>query len=430
MHTKMTNETMPVTSSSHLASAIEAANRYEVKLNAFIFRPDSYPNQCREGALSGIPIAVKDLIDTADMPTAYGSKIFEGYQPTKDAWVVQRLRELGAVIFGKTVTTEFAWRDPGMTVNPWNANYTPGGSSSGSAAAVAAGIVDVALGTQTVGSIIRPASYCGIVGYKPTYGMIPRDGVRVVSPTLDHVGFLTSNCRWAAMAYSSVTQGKSAQQPLPDMYVDEGKKPAKLGMYRSSRWAYVDPDVKNNFDAVIRLLQEQGIECVDVGSELNINEIVAMTHKIMAYEVRQNLYQEIKGKLSQAGPYTREIIQQGESVSKQEYEQLMALLTTMRKERDAVLEGVDAIISITSPTEALLGLEKTGDASFCAPWTFLGLPALTIPSGLSSSLLPLGVQLIGRGGEDMPLIMIGQWLSTLLPRIRCPALLADHTRIS
>ncbi len=422
MRTQHLDETSPSSATTRLESAIAAADRLDGRLKAFTYRPSSYSNNTAVGetALSGVPVAVKDLIDTADMPTAYGSKIFAGHQPKKDAWIVQRLREVGATIFGKTVTTEFAWRDPGLTVNPWNAAYSPGGSSSGSAAAVGAGIVDIAVGTQTVGSIIRPASFCGVVGYKPTYGLIPKEGTRFFSPTLDHLGFITSNCYWAAVAHQLIVKGDTASNNLEKIDFHRARKPKKLGIYRSSLWSHVSDDVKGNFDAVVRLLEANGIQCVDINLSLDIKEIITATNKIMAYEMKQNLYPDIKGELEKAGPWTRELAKEGEKVSKADYDDLRTLTANMRMERDRPLDGLDAIISITSPTSAPIGLARTGDAAFCAPWTFLGLPALTIPSGLSSTLLPLGIQLIGRGDEDLQLIMLGQWLSGILPRLTCP----------
>src|SRR5450830_836295 len=219
----MTTPHTQETSSSSLAKAIAKADEIEGRLKAFTYRPESYPAPLSSsGALAGVAVAVKDLINTADMPTTYGSKIFAGHRPQQDAWIVSKLRAAGAVIFGKTVTTEFAWRDPGATVNPWNTAHSPGGSSSGSAAAVGAGIVDIALGTQTVGSVIRPASYCGAVGYKPTFGLIPTDGVHDLAPSLDHLGFITSSIYWATVCQAIVVQGTAFD---PASFDRNGSKP-------------------------------------------------------------------------------------------------------------------------------------------------------------------------------------------------------------
>ena len=186
----------------YAAVCLEKTRDVEPALKAFEYLPRDTSR--RPGPLSGIPVAIKDIIATADMPTTNGSPVYRDVVPTVDAWVVERLRNLGATIFGKTVSTEFAWRHPGPTVNPWNPKHTPGGSSSGSAAAVAAGLVPLALGTQTLGSVVRPAAFNGVVGFKPSFGAIPRTGVHPLSPSLDHVGFFARRVDDVALALSLV----------------------------------------------------------------------------------------------------------------------------------------------------------------------------------------------------------------------------------
>lgn len=408
-------------SSSHtdttapLAAAIAAADRIDGVLKSFVHRPATYPApQTVDGPLAGIPVAVKDLIDTADMPTTYGSKAFEGRRPHKDAWIVAKLRAAGAVIFGKTVTTEFAWRDPGATVNPWNTAHTPGGSSSGSAAAVGAGIVDIALGTQTVGSIIRPAAYCGACGYKPTYGLIPTEGTHELAGSLDHLGFITSSVYWAAVAHAVIARDGKIAPPSPQAFAT-GVKPRKLGVYRSSKWSEVQPEVQQNFDGVVRRLQAQGVQCVPVEMGADITELHALINGILAYEARAAIAGDIAGKESLAGPNIRELIELGAGISESQHLERLAQLAALRGARDHAFGELDAIITITSPTTALLGLEKTGDAIFCTPATLLGLPAVTVPSGFSADFLPFGLQLIGRGDQDLALLQTAQWLSTILP---------------
>src|SRR5450830_569288 len=413
-HTQETNQ-------AALSSAVATADRIDGTLKAFTYRPDAYPDvNAGTGPLAGIPVAVKDLIDTADMPTTYGSKIFQGYQPQKDAWIVTRLRAAGAVIFGKTVTTEFAWRDPGATVNPWNTGHSPGGSSSGSAAAVGAGIVPIALGTQTVGSVIRPASYCGAVGYKPTFGLIPTDGVHDLAPSLDHLGFITSSIYWATVCQAIVVQGTAFD---PASFDRNGSKPGRVGIYRSSQWSDVEPEVQQNFDAAIRRMRACGVACVDVEFELSLDELNTLTSDILAYEAHAAIAGDIKGREELTGAYTRELMIRGAAISTSEYARLLTQLASLRANRDRVFAGLDAIVTITSPTTALHGLQKTGDASFCAPATLLGLPAVTVPSGFSTQYLPFGLQLIGPGHTDLATLMMGQWLSTLLPTIKAPALM-------
>src|SRR5262249_5261686 len=197
-------------------ACLEKTRQVEPTLKAFEYLPRDVAR--RSGPLSGIPIAIKDIIATSDMPTTNGSPIYRDHLPSHDAWVVERLRNLGATIFGKTVSTEFAWRHPGPTVNPWNSHHTPGGSSSGSAASVAAGLVPLALGTQTLGSVIRPAAFNGVVGFKPSFGAIPRTGVHPLSPSLDHVGFFARRVDDVALALSLLAATSHADlhgRPLP-----------------------------------------------------------------------------------------------------------------------------------------------------------------------------------------------------------------------
>src|SRR5450830_1340552 len=391
MSTSNTQET----NQAALSSAVATADRIDGTLKAFTYRPDAYPDvNAGTGPLAGIPVAVKDLIDTADMPTTYGSKIFQGYQPQKDAWIVTRLRAAGAVIFGKTVTTEFAWRDPGATVNPWNTGHSPGGSSSGSAAAVGAGIVPIALGTQTVGSVIRPASYCGAVGY------------------------ITSSFYWAAVCHAVIARDNAIAAPASAKAFSAGVKPRKIGVYRSSQWAQVEGDVQQNFDAVVRRLEALDVECVDADLGMDIRDLNKLVVDVLAYEARAAIYDDIKDAEALAGPYTRELVSRGATISKETYLGLIEQVGVLRAGRDALLKDLDAIMTITSPTTALKGLEKTGDASFCAPATLLGLPAVTTPSGFSTDFLPYGVQLIGRADGDLALLQTGQWLSTILPSMK------------
>src|SRR5450755_2622834 len=205
----------------YAAACLEKTGHVEPRLKAFEYLPTDIKR--RPGPLSGIPVAIKDIIATSDMPTTNGSPIYRDHIPAADAWVVERLRQLGATIFGKTVSTEFAWRQPGPTVNPWNIRHTPGGSSSGSAAAVAAGLVPLALGTQTLGSVIRPAAFNGVVGLKPSFGAIPRAGVHPLSPSLDHVGLFARRVDDVAFALSLLAaahDGDPHSRPLPGFEVD------------------------------------------------------------------------------------------------------------------------------------------------------------------------------------------------------------------
>src|SRR6202795_5259261 len=248
----------------YAATCLEQAKAAEDRLKAFEYLPRDVAR--RPGPLSGIPVAIKDIIATSDMPTTNGSPVYRDHVPERDARVVERLRNLGATIFGKTVSTEFAWRHPGPTVNPWNQKHTPGGSSSGSAAAVAAGIVPLALGTQTLGSIIRPAAFNGIVGLKPSFGAIPRTGVHPLSPSLDHVGFFARRVDDVALALSLLSassDGDPHGRPIPAFQVDtdQGLQPLdrpRLGIVRFDKWSKAEPEQQQLFDATVTTLRDAG----------------------------------------------------------------------------------------------------------------------------------------------------------------------------
>src|SRR6516165_5467295 len=254
----------PAAADRYAATCLAKTQAIEPRLKAFEYLPSDVRR--RPGPLSGIPVAIKDIIATSDMPTTNGSPIYRDHVPAADAWVVERLRQLGATIFGKTVSTEFAWRHPGATVNPWNSEHTPGGSSSGSAAAVATGLVPLALGSQTLGSVIRPAAFNGIVGFKPSYGGIPRTGVHPLSPSLDHVGFFArrvDDVALAAALLAGSSDGDRHGRPLPAFKVDieTGVEPLprpRLAIVRFEKWSRVELEQQNVFEATIKELGAAG----------------------------------------------------------------------------------------------------------------------------------------------------------------------------
>src|ERR1700748_1488721 len=255
------------TAADHYAAAcLEKARDIDPTLKAFEVLP--LDTTRRPGPLSGIPVGIKDIIATSDMPTTNGSPIYRNHVPAANAWVVERLRNLGATIFGKTVSTEFAWREPGPTTNPWNRDHTRGGSSPASAAAVAAGIVPLALGTQTLGSVVRPAAFNGVVGFKPSFGAIPRTGVHHLSPSLDHIGIFSRRVNGAAFALSQLVAASDRDrhgQPLPhfNVDIDQGISPLpkpRLAIVRFEKWARAEPEAQQVFDAAVAKLREAGAD--------------------------------------------------------------------------------------------------------------------------------------------------------------------------
>jgi len=392
----------------------------EPRLKAFEYLPTD--TRRRPGPLSGIPVAIKDIIATSDMPTTNGSPIYEDHIPAADAWVVERLRNLGATIFGKTVSTEFAWRHPGPTVNPWNTDHTPGGSSSGSAAAVAAGLVPLALGSQTLGSVIRPAAFNGIVGLKPSFGAIPRVGVHPLSPSLDHVGFFARRVDDVALALSLLAGASDADphgRPLPAFQVDIDRgippldKP-RLGIVRFKKFARAEPAQQKAFDAAIARARDAGaileeLELAEFDSENwpAINTILASEGAAIFASLLARYPDRTSDQLKMQ-------VERGRAVPATSY---LAAKATQEKWRAALptdISGFDALLTLPAFGEAPRGLDSTGDAEYCAPWTFIGAPAVTLPAGFGPNGLPLGIQIVGRYREDLRVLRIAKWMEAAL----------------
>src|SRR3984893_881908 len=342
----------------HAANNLEKARAVEPVLKAFEYLPVETVR--RPGQLSGIPVAIKDIIATADMPTTNGSPVYKDCIPTADAWVVERLRNLGATIFGKTVSTEFAWRHPGPTTNPWNARRTPGGSSSGSAAAVAAGGVPLALGTQTRGSGARLAAFNGVVGLKPSFGAIPRTGVHPLSPSLDHVGFFARRVDDVALALSLLaasSDGDPHGRPIPGFQVDtdKGVQPLdrpRLGIVRFEKWSKVEPEQQQAFEAAIAKLRDAGAVLEELElSELDstnwnaINTILASEAALIFEGLVARYPDRTSGKL-------KELVQAGKTCSAYDYLAAKALQQKLRPRFATDISGFDAVVTLPAFGEA------------------------------------------------------------------------------
>jgi Asp-tRNA(Asn)/Glu-tRNA(Gln) amidotransferase A subunit family amidase len=404
----------------YATTCLERAREVEPRLKAFEHLPAALVR--RPGPLSGIPVGIKDIIATSDMPTTNGSPIYRDHVPDADAWVVERLRSLGATIFGKTVSTEFAWRHPGSTVNPWNASHTPGGSSSGSAAAVAAGIVPLALGSQTLGSVIRPAAFNGVVGLKPSFGAIPRSGVHPLSPSLDHVGFFARRVDDVALALSLLAASSDADRhgrPLPGFQVaiDTGmpalEKP-HLAIVRFANWAKAEPEQQQTFEAAIARLRERGA----VLQELELDELDRSNwtaiNLILSSEAALIFGDLVARYPDRTSDHLKSAVQTGRTHAATDYLAAIALQEKMRTRLDADITGFDAILTLPAFGEAPKGLSYTGDAEYCAPWTFLGTPAITLPAGFGEHGLPLGIQLVAPYRQDYRLLAVAKWVEGVL----------------
>ena len=368
------------------------------------------------GPLHGIPVAVKDIFDTEDFPTEYGSPLFAGHRPRADATVVARLRAAGAVIIGKTVTTEFAYYHPGPTRNPHDLERTPGGSSSGSAAAVAAGMVPLALGSQTNGSVIRPASFCGVFGAKPTHGLISRGGVLSLSRTLDHVGVFARTLDDVALLLD-VLAGHDPRDPdtrpvaTPNFratLAGSPPLPPKFGLLRTPVWEKAEPSTRAIFEDFVAALGDSGgiIELPDVRAEAWDAQ-----QTIMATEMAHNLWKVVdRGSQDASSPRLREFLGQGRQIAAVDYLDAYDLRPRLNANLAPAFDYYDAIITPATIGSAPKTLDSTGDPLFCTLWTLTGLPALSLPVLQAPDGMPLGLQLVGPAGDDARLLRTAQAL--------------------
>jgi Asp-tRNA(Asn)/Glu-tRNA(Gln) amidotransferase A subunit family amidase len=368
------------------------------------------------GPLHGVPVGIKDIIDTADMPTENGSVLHAGRTPSRDATVVAMLRAAGAVIMGKTVTTEFAARAPGKTRNPHDAEHTPGGSSSGSAAAVAAGMVPLALGSQTGGSVIRPAAYCGVYGFKPTHGLIPRHGMFRLSRTLDHVGlFARSVDDLALLAEPLVGHDERdpdtrprARVPFVETAREEPPVEPMLAFVRTPHWERMDEDARAALGELVEALGDRVEEVELLPSAV---EAWRCHTTIMTAEMALNLEREWERGRDRLSPSLRERIEHGRGVSALEYQRALAAIRPMQDSFAELFEQrYDGILTPPAFGTAPKGLASTGDPALCALWTLLGMPAITLPLMQGANGLPLGAQLVGARDFDARLLRTARWL--------------------
>lgn len=366
-----------------------------------------------KGGLAGVPLGIKDLMDTADMPTEYGSSIYAGHRPKLDAAVVAKARSLGAVFPGKTVTTEFATFHPGKTRNPRSpagANHTPGGSSSGSAAAVAAGMVPVALGTQTAGSIVRPAAYCGVVGYKPTHGLLPLAGIKPLSPSLDTVGVFARTVDDAAYTAGALMSDpalmEAAQQPAIGSL--------KVGVCRTPHWQRADEDTRAAVQVAVQTLQKQGVQVHEFELPTACEGLTQAQIDIMAFEAAAAFEAEAQSNPSGFSPAFARFLQAGQAVGAVRFRAALALAEEARTAFQCAVAGFDALIAPSTEGVAPVGLEATGDPIFCRMWTLLGTPCVHLPTGLGAYNLPVGVTVTGARYADSRVLAVAHHLENLL----------------
>ncbi|WP_439363218.1 amidase [Bradyrhizobium sp. DASA03005] len=366
------------------------------------------------GPLHGVPLGIKDIFDTGDMPTEFGSDLWAGRTPRRDAAAVARLRAAGAVILGKTVTTEYAYYNPGKTRNPHNTAHTPGGSSSGSAAAVAALMAPGAIGSQTNGSVIRPAAFCGVVGFKPTHGLIPRSGALELSRTLDHVGVFGRSVEDVALL-AEVLVGFDQEDPdtrpvacppFTAVAASEPPLPPRFAFVHSPVWDQAEPVTRDAFAELIEILGDASSE-VELGPRFA--KAVDMHGIIMEVDMAHNLRRDYERGGDRLSTRLRQAIERGRTHLAVDYCNALSGIAPLNQALDHIFDEYDAILTPAAPGAAP-GIETTGNPIFCTLWTYLGVPAISLPLMSSETGLPLGVQLVGRRGNDARLLRTAHWL--------------------
>ncbi len=362
------------------------------------------------GALHGMPIGVKDIIATRGVPTGMGSPIYADYVPEQNAEVVDRLHAAGAFAVGKTVTTEFAFLVPSKTRNPWNSAHTPGGSSSGSAAAVACGMVPAAIGTQTNGSIIRPAAFCGVVGYKPGKGVLSTDGILPFSPTLDQPGVFARSVEDGALLVAHLAHSRWTISPQ----ISALKHAPRLVAVRTPVWHLASEDQRNRFAMDVAGLREAGAVIEEIELPGSFNDAHKMQRTIMLYEAASGSRAVREVYAAKFSEFLRKALEEGDRISAPEYDRALKKKEALERDFSRFLDDFDAAITPPSAGEAP-SLETTGDPSFCTIWTLLGVPAVTIPTGLGSHGLPMGLQIVGNQGESNHLLATAMWCERQLP---------------
>lgn len=395
------------------ADTLRAIHELEPRIDAWTClapQPEASLNTIG-GLLAGIPVGIKDVFDTADMPTTYGSPIFAGHRPREDAWIVQRLREAGAFVIGKTATTEFAYLSPTRTRNPHDPERTPGGSSSGSAAAVAAGMVPLAIGTQTAGSTIRPAAYCGVLGYKPSFGLVPMQGCRHLAPSLDTVGLFARDIPLLARAIHVLSSGQvnatlSTAQVAPRI------------RYLHPRAWQADPAVQHLFDQTIKHLQTHANVPCEPLQGLDIEEITRLHRTILSYEAEREFRVLVQQHAPLISAPFQALMQEGQAHTQAHYQTARHRTQDWRETLNHGFTTFDLLLLPSAAGEAPGRSEGTGNPDCCRLASLLGLPVISLPAGTGPNGMPLGLQLVARLGNDADLLRNAVWLAESLGQRR------------
>ncbi|OAF19940.1 amidase [Bradyrhizobium neotropicale] len=391
-----------------IAQSLEAIETLEKDVRAFV-RHDKSARAQASGPLRGIAVGIKDIIDTADFPTEMGSEIYRGWQPRSDAPVVMMLKRAGATIIGKTTTTAFASRDPTPTLNPHNSGRSPGGSSSGSAAAVGAGMIPLALGTQTGGSVIRPAAYCGVAAIKPSFRMLPTVGVKCYSWALDTVGLFGARAEDLARGLLAMT-GRSEFSDIV------AAKSPRIGVVRQDFAGPVEPAAERGLQAAIKAAERAGASVETVDMPEAVREAWRIHPIIQDFEAHRALAWEFSERHDEIAPLLRAGLDATVGLTPKEYDEARRIGRRGRRELGEVFEGVDVLLTYSAPgTAPAKELATTGDPRYNRLWTLMGNPCVNVPV-LKVDGLPIGVQVIARFGNDPGALAVARFLEEALAK--------------
>jgi Asp-tRNA(Asn)/Glu-tRNA(Gln) amidotransferase A subunit family amidase len=394
-----------LTPEAALAESLAAIDAQEATIKAFVVRAKN-PRAQAKGPLRGIAVGIKDIIDTADLPTEMGAAIYRGHQPRADAPIVMLLKQAGATVVGKTTTTAFAANDPTPTLNPRNHGHTPGGSSSGSAAAVAAGMIPLAVGTQTGGSVIRPASFCGVAAIKPSYRLLPPVGVKCFSWTLDTVGLFAAGVEDVALALSAITGRRELNAP-------ELKSP-RIGVVTQDFAGPTETGGAEALQAATRAAGKAGASVREVKMPAIVAEAWRIHNVVQQFEAHQAFAWEYGENYDAMPPLLRRRMDDSRHYTAADYEAARIVAAKARAALSEILKDVDVLLALSAPGIAPKGLDSTGDPRFNQLWTLLGTPCVNVPAYVAGGNLPVGVQVIADYGDDAKALAAARFLERAL----------------
>ena len=405
-----------VTSEAIMLACIDRIVQREAEVGAFVcFDANAAMASARladqseaKGPLHGVPFAIKDIIDTNMFPTGWGTTFYDGHQPSRNASCVEMFVRAGAIPFGKTVTTEFAYFKPGKTANPYNLSHTPGGSSSGSAAAVADNMLPFGFGSQTAASLIRPAAYCGVAGYKPSHGSFDLQGVMSLSPSLDTLGFIAREIEDFELARSVLCGSKPAKA------IDAETAPLRILLFRGPHWHDGSLEMRDVCNRAMNELKVAGAQTGELACPEVFKLLTEAQKTVMAYEVAHARIYEYSRYEDQLSPQFKQLVELGLAVSRSNYESACTTRDRAARILETMFIDTDIILTPAAPGEAPLGLDATGDPLFSRSWNLLKVPCISIPYGKGPNGLPLSVQLVARLGADDDLLAAAKWVDRQL----------------